>query len=81
MVFRFRADVDAAIRESVVLKNRWHQLQIEDRNMEFMGLSLAGLIFGRSEVIEVFDQRDAPSDEAADAAVGRRGGGRGGGSS
>jgi hypothetical protein len=30
---------------------------------------LAGLIFGRPEVIEVFDQRDAPSDETADAAV------------
>ena len=54
---------------SVVLKNRWHQLQIEDRNTEFTGYRLAGLIFGRPEVIEVFDQRDAPSDEAAEAAV------------
>jgi hypothetical protein len=49
---------------SVVLNNRWQQLQIEDRNTEFTGCRLAGLIFGHPRVIEVFDQRDAPTDEA-----------------
>jgi hypothetical protein len=53
----------------VVLKNRWHQLQTEDRSTEFTGYHLQGLIFGRPEVIGVFDQRDAPTDEAAEAAV------------
>jgi hypothetical protein len=52
-----------------VLKNRWHQLQIEDRNAEFTFYRSAGFIFGRPEVIEVFDQRDAPSDDAAEAVV------------
>jgi hypothetical protein len=54
---------------SVVLRNRWHQLQVEDRDVEFTGYRLADLIFGHQEVIEVFDQRDAPTDEAAEAAV------------
>jgi hypothetical protein len=54
---------------SVVLKNRWHQLEVEYRNTEFTGYRLAGLIFGRLEVIEVFDQRDARTDEAAEAGV------------
>jgi hypothetical protein len=53
----------------VVLENRWHQLQIEDRNMEFTGCRLAGLIFGHPEVIEVFDQRLAPTGGTAEAAV------------
>jgi hypothetical protein len=42
----------------VVLKNRWHQFPIEDRNTEFTGYPLAGLIFGHREVIDVLDQRD-----------------------
>jgi hypothetical protein len=37
--------------------------------VEFTGYRLASLIFAHPEVIEVFDQRDAPTDEAADAAV------------
>jgi hypothetical protein len=38
---------------SVVLKNRWHQLRIEDRNAEFTFYRSAGFIFGCPEVIEV----------------------------
>ena len=54
---------------TTVLKNRWQQLQIEDRNAEFTCYRSAGLIFGRPEVIAVYDHRDEPTDEAAEGAV------------
>jgi hypothetical protein len=59
--------------------NKWtkprEHLQSEGISLsDFPDYRFAGLNFGQREVNEVFDQRDAPTDERAEAAVdhGRR---------